>query len=934
MTKVQARQVKKMMVQAGALFGLLFGIHGGRILAQGTPTLPPPPPPAVDSAAPAEPPVAVLPPADAPAPAPVPSPTNDAATPVPPPQTSVAPPPITPSPAPVLDTPKPTAPAESQPGKPAKAKPGRKNSDPKAFKDRAKAEPFIPAGEPTDSAISSGPAESAGVAAKVEINESKGEGKRGSSTIPSGQELINIDFPEPTEIKDIIKAVALWTNKNVILDRNVSGKVQIISPRKVTKEEAYQAFLSALNLLGMTTVETGKVIKIMPVRTAVKDNLKTFLGSKWTLLTDEIITQIVPLKYIEAKEIQNTLSRIVSSNSMIAYEKTNTLIISDSGYKVRRILDILELLDVQGQQPQVSIVPIRYADAKGIVDKINELMKAGAGRGTPAYKLLTDERSNAVIIFGPPRTISDVKALVKKFDTALDDPTKQATIHVRPLDYADAKKLSSTLSNLAQGKGGSGGGSRRMTPLRPSTGPNGQMMPGSDAVVAELDEGTKITADEQSNSLLITGSRAAYNAINAIVRKLDIRRSQVFVEADILDINVDNRFKFGTSIFGGRGGQGNSNIITTWEASKIAPLVAAQAAGTTATSAAAVEKVAGAFAEDMTIGILAGNSVEVPGLGSFTPGALIKLIKTDSNTRVLSSPHILTANNEEAKITVGEKIFFKSAEFNAQTGVAIPKIEKEDVDLTLSLKPNISNANFVTMKVDLESSTPQVDSQTGLPKINKRKTSQTLTVKNQQTVVVSGLVQSTEYETFQKIPLLGDIPIIGWLFRNSTTGSVRNNLVIFLTPHIIHGADDLAAVYQAKIKERDDFMQQVYGSRFKKDDFYALLPKAADGEHKPDESEIREKELREQAMREPQVTSENENSGENANDSAEGNETLQSEPVPVPFIGGGSGSGSSEGAGGAPLPPPPPPAAPQGGFGGDGGSFDAPPPVEPPPPME
>jgi general secretion pathway protein D len=182
--------------------------------------------------------------------------------------------------------------------------------------------------------------------------------------------------------------VALWTNKNVILDRNVSGKVQIISPRKVTKEEAYQAFLSALNLLGMTTVETGKVIKIMPVRTAVKDNLKTFLGSKWTLLTDEIITQIVPLKYIDAKEIQNTLSRIVSSNSMIAYEKTNTLIISDSGYKVRRILDILELLDVQGQQPQVAIVPIRYADAKSIVDKINELMKGGAGRGSSAYKLL------------------------------------------------------------------------------------------------------------------------------------------------------------------------------------------------------------------------------------------------------------------------------------------------------------------------------------------------------------------------------------------------------------------------------------------------------------------------------------------------------------------------------------------------------------------
>ena len=270
---------------------------------------------------------------------------------------------------------------------------------------------------------------------------------------------MNIDFPEPTEIKDIIKAVALWTGKNVILDRNVNGKVQIISPRKVTKEEAYQAFLSALNLLGLTTVETGKVIKIMPVRTAVKGNLKTFLGSSWTPMTDEIITQIVPLKYIDAKDIQSTLSRIVSSNSMIAYPPTNTLIISDSGYKVRRVLDILELLDVQGQQSQVAIVPIKYAEAKSIADKVSEIFKnsadakkGAAGGSYRSYKIMTDERTNSVIIFGPPRTIADVKSLVRKFDIQLDDPSRQSTIHVRPLDYADAKKLSATLSALATGK--------------------------------------------------------------------------------------------------------------------------------------------------------------------------------------------------------------------------------------------------------------------------------------------------------------------------------------------------------------------------------------------------------------------------------------------------------------------------------------------------
>jgi general secretion pathway protein D len=910
--------------------------------AQNSPTLPPPPPP-VDgdpSGAPAAAPAAAPETATAPAvPANVPGGApSSAATDGPPPveMPEAADTAASGSTGSAPASSQPAAPA--QPPKPTRAKPASKK--PKAatngFRDSAKTEPLLPQepvqpvkDTPKATTVESATGETVG---KVEI-PSEGKEKRGSSSIPAGQELINIDFPEPTEIKDIIKAVALWTNKNVILDRNVSGKVQIISPRKVTKEEAYQAFLSALNLLGMTTVETGKVIKIMPVRTAVKDNLKTFLGSKWTLLTDEIITQIVPLKYIDAKEIQNTLSRIVSSNSMIAYEKTNTLIISDSGYKVRRILDILELLDVQGQQPQVSIVPIRYADAKSIVDKVNELMKAGAGRGQPAYKLLTDERANSVIIFGPPRTISDVKALVRKFDSPIDDPTKQSTIHVRPLDYADAKKLASTLSSLAQGNRG---GTRRITPLRPQAAapgaPTGTGAAIEGAAVAELDEGTKITADEQSNSLLITGSRAAYNAVNSIVRKLDIRRSQVFVEADILDINVDNRFRFGTSIFGGRGGEAGSKIITTWEAKSMGPLVAAQASGSAGSSAAAIEKVAGAFAEDMTIGVLAGTSVNVPGLGDFTPGALIKLIKADSNTRVLSSPHILTANNEEAKITVGEKIFYESAEFNAQTGVAVPKVEKEDVDLTLGLKPNISNANFVTMKVDLESASVQFDSQSGLPKINKRKTSQVLTVKNAQTVVVSGLVQATEFETFQKIPLLGDIPIIGWLFRNSSTGSVRNNLVIFLTPHIIHGPDDLAAVYAKKVHERDEFMQQVYGSRFKKDDFYALLPKAADGENKKDEPKPADQES---PAVDGDVEDEQKPGGEDAenaaNDAVDGNDTQQQNSIPVPFFGGGeSGSGGSVDSGSTPLPPPPPPPAampePM-----EGGTFEPPPPMEQPP---
>ena len=467
------------------------------------------------------------------------------------------------------------------------------------------------------------------------------DASKGADAIEDGRELVNMDFPELTDIRDIIKAVSLWTGKNVILDRQVHGKVQIISPKQVTKEEAYQAFLSALNVLQLTPVVTGKVIKILPIRAALKDNLKTYMGSQFTPRTDEVITQIVPLKYIDAKKIRSTLSRIVSSNAIIAYEPTNTLIISESGFKVQRILDIIQLLDVQTQQSQVAIVPIKYSDAKSIAEKVRQIFTGGKkGSSYHTYKILTDERTNAVIIFGPPRTIKDVRNLVKKFDIKIDDPSRQASIHVRPLDYADAKKLASTLSALTNSRNSRS--RARPTSIRSSAKKGSSSTPS----VAEIAEGVKISADESSNSLLITGSRSAYDAVNSIIRKMDVKKSQVFIETDVLDIGLNNDFSFGTSIFAGIPGAGNN--VTAWEAGAMAPLVVGSAQDdSTLVNATDVAKT---FANEFSFGVLSGSTVNVPGIGDVTPGGLIKMLKSDSNTRVLSSPHILISNNEEVLI--------------------------------------------------------------------------------------------------------------------------------------------------------------------------------------------------------------------------------------------------------------------------------------------
>jgi general secretion pathway protein D len=329
---------------------------------------------------------------------------------------------------------------------------------------------------------------------------------------------------------------------------------------------------------------------------------------------------------------------------------------------------------------------------------------------------------------------------------------------------------------------------------------------------------------------------------------LDIRKAQVFVEAEILDVSTDGEFRFGTSIFGGYAnadGKG-TKYITAWQAEKVGPFITAGAYTDQGNQLSAAEGVAGAFEQDLSIGILSGESITVPGLGSVSPGALIKMLKGDSNTKILSSPHVLTANNEEAEVTVGQKIFFPSSEFNAATQTSSPKVENVDVDLTLSLKPNISFSNYVTLNIQLQANSLSGDSSVpGLPAVTKRMTKQIVTARNGQTIVISGLVQTRDIQAYQKIPFLGDIPILGWLFRNTSVRSAKSNLIIFLTPHVIHGPNDLAAIYKAKVEDQNEFLKSVYGEEGINDDFYKRLPTLSDGSYRADERDSADDQARE-----------------------------------------------------------------------------------------
>lgn len=736
--------------------------------------------------------------------------------------------------------------------------------------------------------------------------------------IPPGEELVTIDFPEPVPIKDIIKAVAAWTGKNFILGQGVasSARVSIISPQQVTKEEAYQAFLSALNVAGFTTVDTGRMVKIIPTRSATSSNIKTFYGASWAPMTDEIITQIIPLTYIDAQTVATQLKSILRNSNAVPFPTTNSLIVSDTGHKIRRLLEIILLLDVKGNQPQVAIVPISFMDAADVAKKIQEIFgRAGSRSGGSLYlqKVIVDERSNSTILIGPPRGLDDVVRLIKRLDRQLEDQAQQAQIHVRPLEYADATKLATTLQALAQGTSDNRAALLRNR-LRTggATGAGGQPGQGGPEPVSVADLGNvKITADAATNSLIIQGSSAAFKEVDNIIRMLDQRKSQVYVEADIIDVSIGKGLSIGGSSFAGFN-RDDFVYPFGWRPATIGGF-SALSSGTNVGSTQAASLLQ-SLPNNAVVGVLSKKTIEVAGL-KLTPGAFIFALKQDSNSNVLQTPSLLVADNEEAEFVAADSRTVYSAVTSPQGGSLGEKGEKDDAELSLKIKPQISKSDVVNMDLGLKADEfGALDARSRPLQKTKRSFNTKLSVQDGQTIVISGLQRDAEKEAEDKVPLLGDIPIIGWLFRDTKTERNKTNLMIFLTPYVVRNSEDLSRIYDKKLRDQKEFLEKFYGDDYREKDVFARLPNEADGRVPPP------KPPRDDAQ--PQQTPAPGQPG-GAALQPEGKIQLPSEdpdPIVVPAgEGGGGGNFSGGDSGGAPPPPPPPPPPP--GDGGDGGDL-------------
>ncbi len=659
--------------------------------------------------------------------------------------------------------------------------------------------------------------------------------------------LVSLDFVD-ADIRDVIKAISEMTHKNFLIDKSVQGKITIISPTKVTPEEAYEIFLSILDVNGYTVVKSGKIYKIIPKEDARKEALSLYEVPPPP--SEAFVTQLVPLEHVSATEIANTFRDMVSKGgAMTAYVPSNTLIITDTASNIRRLLTIIKKLDVEGTEQDIVVIPLKYAPAELLAEQILALFeeetttsrrrvipttrrgsirsRQETSESKPAVtKIIPDTRTNSLIVSANRLGLQRIRELVKLLDVPI--PGGEGKIHVIYLQNADAEELTATLQALFGGGGvapSRGGTSRSKTKGRTSGARSGlgsasgissagglssllstaglssagrtSGTSGRGTVAAELEGGIRIAADPATNSLLIFASNRDFQILKEVIEKLDIPRRQVFVEALIVEVSLDktrelglefrtplNPESEGTQFFGGTGFGGIQQAQQN-------PL------GFSGLALGAVN------------GTITFGGQTYPNIG-----ALFRALQSDKDVNVLSTPTILTMDNQEAEIVVADNIPFVTGQiFTPGFEGPTTTIERQDVGIKLQLVPQISEGDYVKLTIYQEVSNV-TESPEGLSAAqvgvttSKRSASTTVVVKDGQTVVIGGLIKDYTQLAEQKVPLLGDIPIIGYLFKSHKKRVNKTNLLIFITPHIVRDARDMADVTKSRYQKMEKFKER------------------------------------------------------------------------------------------------------------------------------
>ena len=591
-----------------------------------------------------------------------------------------------------------------------------------------------------------------------------------------------------TDIQEFIKFVADVTGTTMVVDPNVKGKVRVISSKPVSQAELYDLFLSILDVQGYTAVRSGQVIRIVPSKDA-RSSPVPIMEDQAAVGNDEYVTQVIRLDNISAAKLIPVLRPLVPQQAhMAAYAPSNAIIISDIRSNIGRIVDIIERMDRSAVQT-TEIIRLKYGVAEDVVSMLNTLEKSRQGEGADADKeavLVADKRTNSVVVTADELTVDRIRKLVAYLDTPLE---QSGNVRVIYLEYADATEIAEVLTRVMQNisRLEEGGSNKRA---------------GSGESTIEADEGT--------NSLIITADTDEMAALEAVIARLDIRRAQVLIEAIIVEMTVTEGQDLGLQwLFANDNGVYGSNI-TTDEARR-------QSLG----------QLGGALVPDdgsENIGTreVAASLATIPGttLGwgvvdeSLTMTVILNALESQGNNNILSTPSLLTLDNEEAYITVGSEVPFVTGSYT-NTGVGngasnpFQTIERQSVGVTLKVTPQINEGNAVVMDIVQEVSTLAPSLIASDLITNERKIETMVLANDGNIVVLGGLVSDEVKDDSQGVPVLSSIPLLGRLFRSDSVTVTKQNLLVFIRPTIIRDDADLAGATAEKYRYiRDQQMER------------------------------------------------------------------------------------------------------------------------------
>ena len=612
-------------------------------------------------------------------------------------------------------------------------------------------------------------AKTSGETAKSSDDKKATQGKQDS------ERFISIDFNN-VDINVFIKFISELTSKNFVVDQRVRGKVTIISPSKISVEEAYKVFESVLEVHGFTTIKAGEVTKIVPSPDARSKNIETRLKEEAASPEDRVVTQLIPLKFASPSEIKKLFAPLVSKSSVILdYPPTNMLIITDVYSNIKRLLRILTAIDVAGMGEELSVIPLEYAEATKFVKILDSVFqtnrKSKAQSTLSGVQFVADERTNTIIVMASEVETSRIKRLINMLDR--ETPRGKEKIHVYYLENANAEDLAKVLQEL---------------PTKKTGGPQTKL--------PFVSEDVKVTADKATNSLIIMAGKEDYLVLDEIIKKLDVPRSMVYIECLIMEVNINKEFNLGVQWQAG-GTTTIDNKDTAFGGGFKPEVPIISGISTTLPSPAGFSM--GIFSELITIG-----GITFPNLS-----AIVNAYKKDKDVHFLSTPQILTTDNEEASITVGKSVPFQTRSA-ADSGVeTYSSYEYKDVGITLKITPQISHDRLVRLYINTESTKldEQATTSSDRPTTLKRTVDTTVIVKDTNTVVIGGLIDDSFSETRYTVPCLGDIPLLGYLFKTTARGGDKTNLYVFITPHVVENPAEAKAILDSKKDEIDQIKE-------------------------------------------------------------------------------------------------------------------------------